>query len=54
MISTKKKAVFKKCLRFNNFLTTGDHKVRHDFLKHYDQVQKVPLEDKPLDISSFK
>ena len=32
----KKKAVLKQCLRFNDFLTTGDHNVRHNFLKHYD------------------
>ena len=36
IISTKKKAVLKQCLRFNDFLTTGDHNVIHNFLKHYD------------------
>ena len=53
LFQPKKKAVFKQCLRCNDFLTTGDHNVRLDVLKHYDQGQKVPFEDKPLDINRF-
>ena len=53
LFQPKKKAVFKQCLRCNDFLTTGDHKVRYDFLKHYDQGQNIPFEDKPLDVSRF-
>ena len=34
-------------------MITGDHKVRHNFLKHYDQRQKVTFEDKSLVISRF-
>ena len=49
----KEKAVFKQCQRCTDFLTTGHHKVRHDFLKHYDQGQQVPFENKLLDISRF-
>lgn len=53
LFQPKKKTVFKQCLRCNDFLTIGDHKVRQDFLKHHDQGRKTPFEEKPLDASKF-
>ena len=46
----KKFPIFRKCLRCNDFIRTSSHKVKYDFLKHYDQGQDVAFEDKPLDI----
>ena len=37
-------------MRCDDFLTTNEYKVKHDFLKHYDQGQDLVFEDKPLDI----
>ena len=42
--------IFRKCLRCNDFLTANSYKVKHDFLKHYDQGQGTVSEDKPVDI----
>ena len=39
-----------KCMRGNDFLMTNSYKVKHDFLKHYDQGQDTVFEDKPVDI----
>ena len=46
----KKSPIFRKCLRCNDFITTSSYKVKHDFLKHYDQGQDVAFEDKPVNI----
>ena len=46
----KKGSIFRKCLRCGNFLSTENFKVKHDFLKHYDDGQNIPFEDKPLEI----
>ena len=37
-------------MRCDDFLTTNEYKVKHDFLKLYDQGQDLVFEDKPLDI----
>ena len=42
--------ILHECLRCNDFITTCDHKAKHDFLKHYDEGQNDLYEDKPLDI----
>ena len=41
--------ILRKCLRYNDFITTRDYKAKHDFLKH-DEGQNDLCEDKPLDI----
>ena len=46
----KKGSIFCKCLRCGDFLSTEDSKIKHDFLKHYDDGQNVPFEDKPVEI----
>ena len=46
----KHSPISRKCLRCNDFLTTNSYKVKHDFLKHYDQGQDTVFEDKPVDI----
>ena len=46
-------SIFRKCLRFDDFLTTGDFKVKCDFLKHYNEGQNEPFKDKPVDIETF-
>ena len=46
----KKAPIFRKCLRCDDFVTTNEYKVKHDFLKHYDQGQDLVFEDKSLDI----
>ena len=33
-----------------DFLSTENFKVKNDFLKHYDDGQNIPFEDKPLEI----
>ena len=35
--SKKNCSVFHKCLRCDDFLTTSDFKIKHDFLKHYNE-----------------
>ena len=46
-------SIFRKCLRFDDFLTTGDFKVKCDFLKHYNEGQNELFKDKPVDIETF-
>ena len=36
--SNKTCSVFCKCLRWDDFLTTSDFKMKRDFLKHYNEV----------------
>ena len=47
---SKKGSIFRKCLRCGDFLSTESFKVKHDFLKHYNDGQKITLEEKPLEI----
>ena len=47
---SKKGSIFRKCLRFGDFLSTESFKVKHDFLKHYDDGQNIPFENEPLEI----
>ena len=47
---SKKGSIFRKCRQCGDFLSTESFKVKHDFLKHYDDEQNVPFEDKPLEI----
>ena len=46
----KQQSIFYNCLRCGDFLTPTSYKVKHDFLKHYEQGQDTLFEDKPLDI----
>ena len=46
----KHHSIFRKCLRCGDFLTKTSYKVKHDFLKHYEQGQDTVFEDKPIDI----
>ena len=46
----KKGSIFHKCFRRGDFLSTEDFKVKHDFIKHYDDGQNIPFEDKPVQI----
>ena len=45
--SNKNCSVFRKCLRCDDFLTTSDLKIKHDFLKHYNEGYNDLFEDKP-------
>ena len=47
---TGNKTFLKKCIRFDDFLTTKKEKAKHDFIKHYDAGKEIPFEEKPLDI----
>ena len=40
-------------MRCNEFLTTEKHKAVHDFLKHYDDGNSIPFEEKPLGILRY-
>ena len=46
----KKGSIFRKCLQYGDFLSTESLRVKHGFLKHYDDGQTVPFEDKPIEI----
>ena len=35
--SNKNCSIFRKCLGCDNFLTTSDFKIKHDFLKHQNE-----------------
>ena len=48
--SNKNCSVFRKCLRCDDFLTTSDFKIKHDFLKHYNEGYNDLFEDKPVDV----
>ena len=47
---SKKGFIFCKCFRYGYFLLTIDFKVKHDFVKHLNDAQSIPFEDKPLEI----
>ena len=47
---SKKSSIFHKCLRCGDFLLTESFKVKHDILKHDDDGQNLPFEDKALEI----
>ena len=47
---TNNSALLRKCLRCNDFITTRHYKIKHDFIKHYDEGQTDLYEDKPIDI----
>ena len=47
---SKKGSIFRKRLRFGDFLSTESFKVKHDFLKHYDDGQNILFENEPLEI----
>ena len=48
--SNKNFPVFLKCLRYDDFLTNSYFKIKHDFLKHYNEGYNDLFEDKPVDI----
>ena len=48
--SKKNCSVFHKCLRCDDFLTTSDFKIKHDFLKHSNEGYNDLFEDKPADV----
>ena len=47
---TKKRSIFRKCLRRADFLSTEKFKVKHDFLKHYTEGQNLPFEDELVEV----
>ena len=48
--SNKNCSVFHKCLRCDDFLTTSDFKIMHDFLNRYNESYNNLFEDKSVDI----
>ena len=46
----KKGSIFHKCFRCLDLLSTKDFKIKHDFLKHCDNGQNIPFDDKPVEI----
>ena len=47
---TKKRSIFRKCLRCGDFLSTEKFKAKHDFLKHYAEGQNLPFEDELVEV----
>ena len=47
---SKNGSIFRKFPRCDDFLSTENCKVRHNFLKHYVDGQSISFEDKPLEI----
>ena len=47
------KSILKQCVRCSEFLTTEKHKSIPNFLKHYEEGENVPFEEKPIDIVKF-
>ena len=47
-------SIFCKCLRCDDSLTTSNFKVKHDFLKHYNDGQNDLFEDEPVDFATFE
>ena len=43
-------SILRKCLRYDDFLTTSDFKIKHDFLNHFDGGNNDAFEDEPVDI----
>ena len=48
--SNKNYSIFRKCLWCDNFLTTRDFKIKHDFLKHCNEVYSDLFEGKSVDV----
>ena len=48
--SNKNCSVFRKCLRCDDFLTTSNFKIKHDFLKHFNKGYNDLFEDKLVDV----
>ena len=48
--SNKNSLMLRKRLRCDNFLTTSNFKIKHDFLKHYDEYSAYLFEEKPVDV----
>ena len=47
--SNKNCSVFRECLGCDDFLTTSDFKIKHDFLKHCNENYNDLFKDKPID-----
>ena len=50
---SRKSSIFLKCLRYDDFLTTSDFKVKHDVLMHYNDGQNNLFEDELVDFETF-
>ena len=48
--SNKNCSVFRKCSRCDDFLTTSDFKIKHDFVKQQNEGYNDFFEDKPVDV----
>ena len=48
--SNKNCSVFCKCLKCDDFFTTSDFKIKHDFLNHYNGGYNDLFEDKPVHV----
>ena len=50
LFQVKNKAIYRQCIRCDEFLVTEHHKAVHNFLKHYDEGKSIPFEDKPVEV----
>ena len=50
LFQIKDKRLLKRCLRCDKFLETEKQKTVHNFVKHYEDDQTIPYEEKPLDV----
>ena len=50
LFQIKDKAILRKCITCDEFLTTDKHKAVHNFLKHYEDGKSISFEEKPIDI----
>ena len=53
LFQSKNKSISNQCVRCDEFLTTENHKVIHNFVKRYDQGKNIPFEDKPIQIEKY-
>ena len=50
LFQAKNKAIYRQCIRCDEFLMTEHHKAVHNFLKHYDEGNSIPFEDKHVEV----
>ena len=50
LFQTKNKAIYRQCIRCDEFLMTEHHKAVQNFLKYNDEGKSIPFEDKPVEI----
>ena len=50
LFQMKNKAIYRQCIRCDEFLMTEHHKAVQNFFKNYDKGKSIPFEDKPVKI----